>query len=79
MPNGPPWPMFKTAPHVCMCMCMCMCMCAGLAVDWISRNVYITDPGRELIEVIGLDTKMRYSTPGSCGEVDPSYYCIIVV
>jgi hypothetical protein len=32
---------------------------AGLAIDWISRNMYITDPGREVIEVIGLDTKMR--------------------
>jgi hypothetical protein len=40
---------------------------AGLAIDWISRNMYITDPGREVIEVIGLDTKMR------SGEMYNSY------
>ncbi len=28
-------------------------------MDWISRNIYITDPGREVIEVVSLDTKRR--------------------
>jgi len=29
----------------------------GLAVDWVSRNMYITDPGKESIDVISLDTR----------------------
>ncbi|XP_023331515.1 nidogen-2 isoform X4 [Eurytemora carolleeae] len=32
----------------------------GLAVDWVSRNLYITDPGAETIHVISLDNKIRY-------------------
>lgn len=31
----------------------------GLAVDWVSRNLYITDPGAETIHVISLDNKIR--------------------
>merc|ERR550519_1489457 len=32
----------------------------GIAVDWVSRNMYVTDPGSASIHVIGLDNKIRY-------------------
>ncbi len=28
-------------------------------MDWVSRNMYVTDPGKEAIEVISLDTRAR--------------------
>ena len=31
----------------------------GIAVDWIHNNLYWTDTGKNLIEVINLDTRMR--------------------
>ena len=31
----------------------------GLAVDWVSRNLYWSDSGKRTIEVVNLDTKIR--------------------
>ena len=33
----------------------------GLAIDWVARNLYWTDSGKRTIEVVNLDTKIRFA------------------